>query len=52
MTAQHRATLLAAAVGLILSNVASAEVTPGFYFGLTLSLSGTPFETELRMGTR
>jgi hypothetical protein len=35
MTRRHRAALLAATLGLILGNVASAETTPGFYFGLT-----------------
>lgn len=34
MTGQHRAALLAATLGLILSNAASAE-TQGLYFGLT-----------------
>jgi len=34
MNGQHRAALLAATVGLILSNVAAADATPGFYFGL------------------
>jgi OmpA-OmpF porin, OOP family len=35
MTGQHRAALLVATVGLILSDVASADVSRGFYFGLT-----------------